>query len=312
MIQRIFRKIKSNGGLIGFSRSEEGLALAQVLPQPGSKPRLMFCDFITGEAIDSRHLLSEGCRKRGVESCPAVCVLEMNCYQLLQVSPPDVPANELREAIRWQIGDLIDYPPEEAVVDFFHIPRGNQRQKARTAYVAAAHRDEVAKRVGWMREARLKIRAIDIPELVLSNLLNHIPDTGRSVGFLYFAADSGMIIVSSGRELCLARNLPFGTDSLRVEARRLEPTVNAIALEIQRSFDFYERNFAQMPVGSLVVAPQDFDTDALLTGLRTSLGIDVKTLDLQRIVECSDSPTSLAGRCLLAVGAALRTEEVGT
>jgi len=311
MMKRLFGKISSNGGLVGFSRSEEGLALAQVIPQSGSKPRLTFCDLLTREAAESRLLLSEGCRKRGVESCPAVCVLEMGCYQLLQVAPPDVPANELREAIRWQIGDLIDYPPEEAVVDFFHIPRGNQRQRARTAYVVAAHRDRVEERVGWMQEARLKIRAIDIPELVLSNLLNHIPDTGRSVGFLYFEADSGLIIISSGRELCLARNLPFGTSSLTVEASRLEPTVNAIALEIQRSFDFYERTFAQMPVASLVVAPREFDSDALLTGLHTSLGIDVTMLDLQQIVECPDSLPSHAGRCLLAIGAALRSEEVG-
>jgi MSHA biogenesis protein MshI len=237
--------------------------------------------------------------------------MEAGSYQLLQIALPEVPANEMREAIRWQIGDLIDYPPEEAVVDFFRIPRGNQRQKARTAYVAAAHRDEVAERIAWMQEARLKIRAIDIPELVLSNLINHIPDTGRSVGFLYFAADSGLIIVSSGQELCLARNLPFGANSLTVEESRLEPTVNAIALEIQRSFDFYERNSAQMPVGSLVVAPQDFDTDLLLTGLRTALGIDVNTLDLQQIVECSDSPPARAGHCLMAIGAALRTEEGG-
>jgi MSHA biogenesis protein MshI len=311
MIKRLFRKMKRNGGLIGLSRSEEGLALAHVVPQSGSKPHLAFCDFLAGEAADNRQLLSEGCRNRGVDSCPAVCVLEMGCYQLLQVAPPDVPANELREAIRWQIGDLIEYPAEEAVVDVFHIPRGNQRQQAKSAYVVAAHRNEVTERIGWMREARLKIRAIDIPELVLSTLLNHVPDTGRSVGFLYFSADIGTIVISSGQELCLARNLPFGTRSLTDEAGHLESTVNAIALEIQRSFDFYERTFAQMPVGSLVVAPQQFDADELLTGLHTALGIDVTMLDLQQIVECSDSLLPQAGRCLLAIGAALRTEEAG-
>lgn len=311
MIMRLIRKIKSNRGLLGLYRSQDGLAITQVISQKGSKPRLAFCDFLPGEVADSRHLLSEGCRKRGVGACPAVCVLEMGCYQLLQVAPPDLPANEMLEAIRWQIGDLIDFPPEEAAVDFFHIPHGNQRQRARTAYVAVAHRDEIAERVGWMRGVHLKIRAIDIPELVLSNLLNHIPNTGRSVGFLYFEADSGMIILSSGRELCLARNLPFGTRSLKVEANRLEPTINAIALEIQRSFDFYERNFAQMPVGSLVLAPQEFDTNELMTGLHTSLGIDITTLDLQQIVACPDSLPSHAGRCLLAIGAALRKDEVG-
>jgi MSHA biogenesis protein MshI len=311
MIQRLFRKFSSNVGQIGFSCSTLGLALAQALPQPGSKPRLTFCDFLPGERSHGLHLLGEGCRRRSVGYSQAVCVMEMGEYQLLQVAPPDVPPDELREAIRWQIGDLIDYPVEDAVVDVFHVPRGNQRERARTAYVAVAPQDQVAERITWMREARLKIRAIDIPELVLCNLVNRLPDTGRGVGFIYFGSDAGLIILTSGQELCLARNLPFGTDRLSQGADRLESTVDTIALEIQRSFDFYERNFAQVSVGSLVVAPQEFDVDPLLTGLRTSLGIDVTTLDLEQIVECPDPLPAHAARCLLAIGAALRTDGVG-
>ena len=311
MIKRWFRKISSNGGSIGFSRSKMGVALAQALPRPGSKPCLTFCDFLPGEFDDSHHLLNEGCRHRGVSSCHAVCVLEMGCYQLLQVAPPDVPPDELREAIRWQIGDLIDYPPEEAVVDYFHVPGGNQREKARTAYVVVAHQDQVAERVSWMREARLKIRAIDIPELTLCNLVSRYPDTGRGVGCLYFDEDSGLIILSSEGKLCLSRNLPFGTNGLIGETGSLEPAIDDIALEIQRSFDFYERHFARGAIGSLVVTPQEFDMDPLVNGLHASLGIDVTTLDLGQLVDHPDSLPTHAGRCLLAIGAALREEEAG-
>ena len=311
MFRRLFRKISSHSGLVGFSQSRAGLALAHILPQPAAKPRLTFCDFVPGEAADSRQLLEEGCRSRGVGACEAVCALEMGGYQLLQVAPPDVPANELREAIRWQIGDLIDFPVEEAVTDIFHVPRGNQRERARTAYVVAAHQDLVAERIACMHEARLGIRAIDIPELVLCNLVNRLPDTGRAAGFIYFDADAGLILLTNGRELCLARNLAFGTNSLMPGADGLEPAIDAIALEIQRSFDFYERSFAQVSVGSLVVAPQEFDVDPLLTGLHASLGIDVTTLDLGQILECPDPLPAHAPRCLLAIGAALRTDEVG-
>ena len=82
-------------------------------------------------------------------------------------------------------------------------------------------------------------------------------------------------------------------------------------MEIQRSFDFYERNFAQASIASLRVAPQEFDTTPLLNGLQTSLGIDFKTLDLEQILECPDPLPLHAGRCLLAIGAALREDEVG-
>lgn len=311
MLKRLFRKIAKNEGQIGISLSRTGVALAQAQLGPGSKPRLAFCDFLPGKLDDIPSLLHKGCRHRGVGACQAVCVMELGNYQLLQVVPPDVPKDEMREAIRWQIGDLIDYPPEEAVVDVFPIHSGNQREKARSAYVVAAHQDQVSQRVAWLRNARLKIRAIDIPELVLCNLLNQLPDTGRGVGCLYFDDDSGLIILSNGRKLSLARNLPFGTNELFGEPSRLEPAIEAIALEIQRSFDFYERNFAQVSIGSLMVAPQEFDTDPLLQGLHRSLGIAVTTLDLGQIMECPDPLPAHAGRCLLAIGAALRKDEAG-
>jgi MSHA biogenesis protein MshI len=162
-----------------------------------------------------------------------------------------------------------------------------------------------------MKEARLKVRAIDIPELVLRNLANLLPETGRGMAFLYFGVHSGLLIVTRGRELCLARNLPLGVAALLEGGDSLESNVETIALEIQRSFDFYERSFAQVPVGSLVMAPQEFDTGPILAGLRAALGIEVATLDLEQILECSEPLPPHAGRCLLAIGAALRSDEVG-
>jgi MSHA biogenesis protein MshI len=311
MLKRFSRKFSNAGGLTGFSRTDAGLALAHVVRQAGSKPCLTFCDFLPGEMAESQNVLGEGCRRRGLSSNGAVCALEVGSYQLLQVAPPEVPEGELREALRWQIRDLIDFPLEEAVIDVFQVPRGNQREKARTAYVVVAHQEQVRQRVAQMKEARLKVRAIDIPELVLRNLANLLPETGRGMAFLYFGVHSGLLIITRGRELCLARNLPLGVAALIEGGDSLESNVETIALEIQRSFDFYERSFAQVPIGSLVVAPQEFDTGPILAGLRASLGIEVATLDLEQILECSEPLPAHAGRCLLAIGAALRTDEEG-
>ena len=103
-----------------------------------------------------------------------------------------------------------------------------------------------------------------------------------------------------------------GTNRLIGENGSLEPAVDDIALEIQRSFDFYERHFAQVSIGSLVVTPQEFDMDPLVNSLHASLGIDVTALDIGQLVEHPDPLPTHAGRCLLAIGAALREDEVGT
>jgi MSHA biogenesis protein MshI len=226
------------------------------------------------------------------------------------VVSPEVPEGELREALRWQIRDLVDFPLEEAVIDVFQVPRGHLREGARTAYVVVARQALVRQRVALLEDARLKIEAIDIPELVLRNLINLLPEAERGMAFLYFGADSGLIIVTRGQELCLARNLQVGASSLSAGGSALDSTVESIALEIQRSFDFYERSFAQKPIGSLVVAPQEFDAGGLLAGLRSALGIQVNTLDLAEILECPETLPEHPGRCLLAIGAALRTAQV--
>jgi MSHA biogenesis protein MshI len=310
MLRFFPRKISRNRGLTGICQTGGGIALAHVVRQGEGKPRLTFCDFLPGEMAEGQIVLREKCRQHDLCSGNAVYALEIGNYQLLQVAPPEVPEAELREALRWQIRDLVDFPLEEAVIDFFHVSRGHQREGARTAYVVVARQALVRQRAALMEEARLEIQAIDIPELVLRNLATLHPDAERGVAFLYFAAESGMIIVVRGRELCLARNLPLGSASLREGTENLESAIEVIALEIQRSFDFYERSFAQQPIGSLLVAPQDFDDNDLLAGLRSALGIRVGTFDLEQILECPESLPEHPGRCLLAIGAALRTEQV--
>ena len=97
--------------------------------------------------------------------------------------------------------------------------------------------------------------------------------------------------------------------SLTGETNRLEPAIDAIALEIQRSFDFYERNFAQMSIGSLMVAPQEFET-----GCATERFAHVHSVSMSRLLDLAANswhvpdplPRARAGRCLLAIGAALR------
>ncbi|MEZ4484279.1 MAG: pilus assembly protein PilM [Syntrophotaleaceae bacterium] len=109
----------------------------------------------------------------------SVFALAPDFYQLLQIAPPEVPNDELRDAVRWQIRDLIDFPLEEAVVDVFQVPRDVQREGARTAYVVVARQSLLRKKVALLKNAKLKVQAIDIPELVLRNIVNLLPNAHR-------------------------------------------------------------------------------------------------------------------------------------
>ena len=63
-------------------------------------------------------------------------MLEPADYQLQLVEAPDVPATEVKSAVRWQLKDLLDYPVEAATVDVASVPK-DKSNSARTQYVYA-------------------------------------------------------------------------------------------------------------------------------------------------------------------------------
>lgn len=305
------QKLSFSRGLLGVCQEAGGIAVAHIAAPGEAKPRLTACEFLPGETGEHAALLQDWLKRSGLSGCRTVFTLTPECYQLLQIAPPAVPDGELREAVRWQIGDLIDFPLEEAVVDVFQVPRDAQREGARTAYVVVARQVQLRQRVALLREARVKLQAIDIPELVLRNISSLLPDDDRGVALLYFGPDSGLIVISRGGKLCLARSINIGAEALRPGGAYLQDMVDAVALEIQRSLDFFESNFAQPAIAALTVAPLDFDAGDLLTDLGAALGIAVRPLDIAELLDCQVLPDQ-PERCLLAIGAALRTETVSS
>jgi MSHA biogenesis protein MshI len=271
----------------------------------------MACDFLTGTLGEQAALLPGWLKKVGLTTGRAIFSLAVDDYQMLQVAPPEVPDDELREAVRWQIRDLIDFPLEEAVVDVFQVPRDTRREGARTAYVVVARQNFLRQKVALLKDAKLKLQAIDIPELVLRNIGNLLPNADRGVALLYFGSGSGQIIICRDGKLCLARNINIGAEALRSDAPYWQDMVDSVALEVQRSLDFFESNFSQPAIGSLTLAPMGFDSVDLMVKLGGTLGIAVHPLEIADLLDCQ-IPLDRPEQCLLAIGAALRTEMVGS
>lgn len=300
-------------GMIGVFQGEEGLALAHVV-RSGDKPHLLFCTWLgegTEEPANREPLLQEEVKRRKVGRVPAVGVMDLDSYGLYQVTPPPVPDEELREAVRWQVKDLIDFPLEEAVVDVFRVTADSRRDGAKTAYVVAARQTCVVEQVRTMRQARLRIQAIDIPELALRNLALLLPEEPRGVALLYLTPHRGVIIVSRGGRLQLARDIPFGTELLAGADNAPDDSRELLALDIQRSLDFYESSFRQTPVAALVLLPTARPLPDLVEALQSRLGTAVRRYDLAEAFDCEGGLPEHAEHCLLAIGAALREAREG-
>ena len=146
----------------------------------------------------------------------AVCttVLDQTEYSLLLTEAPDVPAEELRAAMRWRVKDLIDFHINDATLDVFDIPGERVVGRARPMYTVAARSAVIQKRVDQLDAAGINLQVIDIIELAQRNLATLLPEDVRGVALLSFTAGAGLLTITKQSELYLSRNLDIGLDAL--------------------------------------------------------------------------------------------------
>ena len=184
--------------------------------------------------------------EQGLEGARTKVVLGQNQYQIFQAERPNVEAGELAEAVRWKLGDLLDYPATEAVIDTFPFPEDASRDRGTLINAVCAHQDRIQQIVDTVHEAGLSLEAIDIAELALRNLLARDDREERGAAMVYLGSKNGHVVFCRGEMLYMARRLDVSHAQLR-DAATQEQTVQDLALEIQRSLDYYESQLRQIP-----------------------------------------------------------------
>lgn len=300
-----FKGAEKGGGQTGLFMTEKGAAAAQVLPPRGAeKPRLAHCAFEPGEAARS---LAAAVKQLPSKKLPLISVLPSASYNLLFVEAPDVPADELRAAVRWRIKDLIDFHVDDAVIDVFQMPAQGRGGVNQMMYAVAARAEFVRGQVQTLDSAGLKLEVIDIPELALRNVAAALEHDGGGVALLHLADDFGLLLLVRQGVLYLTRRIETGVRALRQSDGLRSELVAGLALEVRRSLDYFESHYEQNAISVLYttgLAPEDIDA---LTG---DLGISVRHVEYSLLVESESIDEDVQRRCLPALGAALRQDSV--
>jgi len=86
----------------------------------------------------------------------------------------------------------------------------------------------------------------------------------------------------------------------------------ALALELQRSLDYYESHYDQTPIGDLVIAPATEQAQKLAADLKNETSLRIAVLDARELFNVY-KPGELVTDwpCLMALGAALRNDSDG-
>jgi MSHA biogenesis protein MshI len=307
---------KKKQSVVAVVPGELGLSVAAIAPG-ADKPQLTVCDFaLWQEGAQKQNLLAQKAKEFSLAKRDCTTVMELGDYTILSVEAPDVPPNELRAAVRWQIKDLIDFHIDDAVVDVFDAPASGAHGQQKNMYVVVSRTSAVQQRVDELQQADANLATIDIPELVLRNITAGLPENEAGVAMIYLTRERGLIVITRQSALYFARTLDIGYDYLNqvvADAGALGLESNSafdqLVLEVQRSLDYYDRYFVQPPVAGLVLAPMEVPVPGLDDYLHQALGLSVRYLDIGEVVDC-EQPLSAAqqAHCLPAIGAALRQE----
>lgn len=287
---------------LGVEAREDGVAIAQVSFDPAHGPRLHHCEFSRGESAAA--VLADLVSRHGLERLPCNWVLDSHQYSLLLLEAPRVADDELREALRWQIKDLITFPVDQAVLDVFELPEDGSRGR-RMVYVAAAQRRSIEAVVAASREARLKLRSIDIGELSLRNVAERVSSDARGLALVRLQRGRGNVLLFRQGQLYLSRQFELNYGAGADEALPEE----ALILEMQRSLDYYERQMAQEAPARILLCGDNISTDKITDSIRQSFSTPLDRLQLAQLIEGAEAfDESTLQLCVAAIGAALRGE----
>lgn len=289
-------------------------ALAIARSARSARPLLRHCAIHPSLEIRAEHVLAPLANSRDLSHAAVSAVLSTDEYQLVQVDAPDVQPEELRGAVRWKLKDIISFPPSEAVVDVFEIPEQARYVESRMIYAVAARADAVQRVVSLIKPRVRGFDVIDIPELCLRNVAALLPQDEQGVALIALGESFAQLILTCRGVLYLARRIDLGR---RPEGPPGEGAadfdVASLALELQRSLDYYESHFDRPAIADVVVTSGDERAERLLGNLISATGHSVSLLDIEELFDVADGvepDTRWPG--LLALGATLRSERSRT
>jgi len=274
-----FLKKKSHTGILGIEISDQGLSLA--VAKPDAKGHLQVVSCMSKKCDKSKFLthLKEWVVEHNLNGQDCHVVLSSSQYKTYPVERPQVEDSEIADAVRWKVKDLLDYPIEDAVIDVYDFPTDALRGRPEQVSVVSSRTSTIQSLVNIVEEAGLNLITIDIIDLAIRNVANRlVEDKNQTAALLYLRAGDGMIVLIKNETLYFSRHFDFSLEALN-DVEQQDNVIQHLALEVQRSFDYFDSQMAQVPPQFLyLVGPTP--NIPLANMLGGSISAQVKVFDM--------------------------------
>ncbi len=276
----------------------------------GAKPQVVKCGTMSEPQFGAGGL-AQLAREIAVPQFRWTLPLARGDYKTVVLPEPAVRPAEMADSVRWSLATMLDYPVDEATVDWMSIPTlKHLPQRQPQLYAVVARNELLQQRAETFRQAKITLNAVDIRETAQRNIAALVEEPGEALGMVSVNAQGVQITFTFEGELYLDRFIEAalatavaGDDDSRT--RMFE----RITLQVQRSLDFVRRTLSFMQVGRIVVAPLPAPI-ALREHLAQNIAEPVEMLDLASVFDFSRTPELAPeenqARYFVALGAALR------
>ncbi len=291
-------------GVLGIEVDPHGIALAQVSRVPGQQPALLCCEYHEAPVEAHAQLLERLVAERDLQGLPVNVLLHPSEYQIFLLEAPDVPSEELRDAMRWRVKDMISQPLDNVVLDCFALPEDAYRGRTRMVYCAVLEKSRMQHYARLMQRAGLRLASIDITEMAFRNLGLLAGAEGVNLALLRLRTSEGLICIQNGADIYMARHIEHGL-------ARAAQDLGSMTLEIQRSLDYFESQLGKGYINRLMLLPMKQDGERTHQALASGLAVNLQRLDLRELFPgqpVAELPEARQAFCFGAVGAALRQE----
>ncbi len=299
---------------------------------------------------DTPQAFANRVRALGLPAMEVTAVLPLSQYQLLQIEAPAVPSEELKAAARWHIKSMVDAHLDDLTLDVMPVGDGSQKGP-RQLFVVAAQNSAVRDVTDRAYAAGFELSVIDIHETTQRNVQSALAGSrdllGRATAALVVHGRQCLLTIAAKGELFYSRRLDWQPAMLEGSPARSTDTGTVgrsesigidmndadivdygaelssgaydqtgappLVIELQRSFDVWERSHPDRQLGLLTVHADGLAQSLALTEqLALMLSVPVEVLDADALFPglASAVPDAAEREAVLPLlGALLRREE---
>ncbi len=279
----LFSSFSRSTGVVGVDFLPTGVAVAEIPDRGREAGHIRRWEFLpaSGETEQLR-VLGDWVDDNRLGKAPCHCLMARHDVQILQLERPPVEDDELSEAVKWKIKDLLSFDVEQAVIEVFDLPTPKNPRPLINAVVSSEA--VVRGYIERIAACGLDLKVLDVQELVLRNLRRVMDfEPERSLALLDFLDHDGLLTLYHGQDLFVARDFRIGLLDIESVGGDGEDLYDQVLLELQRSMDYFESTYDLPLPRHLRMYPQNRATERMAKYLQNFVGFDVDFIELQQL-----------------------------